>query len=96
MKETIRSYPPGTPERIALETLALVLSAISPNRTRYLVEDVYFDFGQDWIWSTICAHKPSGESWQILNPRDYAEIISGKDTLEAAADLRRGPHWLDK
>lgn len=96
MTETIRIYPNGTEEREALQRLADVLTIASKNGITYHVEETYFDYGQNWKWTTICAYRPDGASWQILNPRNHAEIIAGKETLQAAVDLYNGRYWLDK
>ncbi len=96
MAETIRTYDPTTQEYQALRRVADVLTIASKNKITYHVEDVYFDFGQNWTWTTICAYRPDGHSWQILSPKQHAEIISGKETLQAVVDLYNGPFWLDK
>ena len=97
MAETIRTYGPTTQEYQALRRVAEVLTIASKNRITYHVENVYFDFGQDWIWSTICAYRPDGRSWQILNPKIHADIVTGAmDAITAAARLIHGPSWLDK
>lgn len=43
----------------------------------FKVEDIYFDMGQNWMWSTIVAYNDrDGSSFQALNPRDWKEIIN--------------------
>ena len=97
MAETIRTYGPTTQEYQALRRVAEVLTIASKNRITYHVENVYFDFGQDWTWTTICAYRPGGDSWQILNPAIHADIVTGSlDAITAAARLTQGPCWLDK
>lgn len=40
-----------------LEAVAKMLEALSPNGAVYEVENVYFDFGQDWLWTTIVRYR---------------------------------------
>ena len=96
MTETITVYPYGTEERENLQRVADILTITSPNKITYHVENVYFDFGQDWTWTTITAYRRNGDSWQILNPKKHAAIIAGGDPLQAVLDLRNGPYWQDK
>lgn len=70
----ITKYERGTKEYTALEAAAKLLELASPNGTKYEVEETYFDYGQDWVWTTIVAHPVKGMSWQALNPRDHALI----------------------
>ena len=53
----------------------------------FYVKNVYFDFGQNWMWTTICCNylNPIFEddsSYQILNPKQH-EII----TMNYVTDL---------
>lgn len=41
-----------------------------------VVDDIYFDFGQDWMWTTLVVGRTSGSSYQIY-PRDWEDIIEG-------------------
>lgn len=44
---------------------------------QFKVQDVYFDFGQDWMWTTIIAYNlKDGSSFQMLSPREWEEIIN--------------------
>ena len=95
MSDTIRIYPYGTPERERLQRLADLLTIASLKGFTYHVEDVYFDFGQAWQWSTITTQSPEGLTWQILNPAIHADIVQGMDTLQAALTLKNGPYWED-
>ena len=51
-----------------------------------LVEETYFDFGQDWEWTTLIL-KDLGETGplrevQLISPRQWEDIIKGKDIFE--------------
>lgn len=45
------------------------------------VEDVYYDYGQGWIWTTIVAYRTNSDtsitSWQLLNPARHEKIVFG-------------------
>lgn len=64
---------------IRMEAVASILTAYSPNNAIYKVEDVYFDIGQNWMWTTIVRYRHN-ES-QILYPRDWQNIMEA-DTPE--------------
>lgn len=66
----------------ALETAAKILTALSSNGAYYTVEECYFDYGQDWKWTTVIGHKRDGTSWQAICPRDH-DLITDIGTLEA-------------
>lgn len=74
----IRTYEHYEKEYEWLLCAAAALECASPNGTKYNVEDVYFDFGQDWMWTTIVAYKKDGTSWQALCPRDH-DLICTRD-----------------
>lgn len=46
----------------------------------FTIEETYFDYGQDWKWTTIIAHNTQETgimaSWQALTPRDQEDIIT--------------------
>lgn len=49
----------------------------------YTVEDCYFDFGQNWMWTTIIAHDPSmGTSWQAIYPNMQERILEATSYLD--------------
>lgn len=70
----IKTYEHGDKEYIALEIAAKMLTMLSPNGTDYEVEDVYFDFGANIMWTTVVAYGDTG-NWQALTPRDV-ELIT--------------------
>lgn len=44
----------------------------------FKIEDIYFDAGQDWKWTTIVAYNlKENNQWQCLSPREWEEIING-------------------
>ena len=88
MSDFIKEYFPGTPEYQKLKIAAQMLTTFSTKEIEFLVEDVYFDYGQDWIWTTIIAHDPKEtgilHSWQALSPRQQEPIILANNPLELA------------
>lgn len=93
--EIIRKYAPGTEEYERLEKAAEILTLISPNRKRYYVGDTYFDFGQDWMWTTILREDKDWGDSQALTPRDYEKILTG-NILTALNDIVTDKWWTDK
>lgn len=89
MANTIKVYPHDSNEFRALETVASELTKRSAAGFTYDVEDVYFDFGQDWMWTTIVVHTPSNESWQTLCPRDHERIIYAQDLRPVIDDIKK-------
>lgn len=87
----------GTEEYKRLAAVAAMLEAVSPNEAKYVVEDVYFDYGQDWMWTTICRRGYS--ECQVLYPVQWENIILAKDLAalgKAAEDVRNDEYFGDK
>ena len=87
----------GTREYKSLEAVAKLLEAVSPNEAEYVVEDVYFDYGQDWMWTTIC--RRGFRECQVLNLREWEEILLADDVQEIAYIancIRNGKYFGDK
>ena len=63
-----------------MEAVAKTLEAISPNNAAYEVEDVYFDYGLNWMWTTICRRGYS--ECQILCPKEWEEIVNATSLVE--------------
>jgi len=76
-----------------LEKLALILTFKSPNRYKYEVGETYFDFGQDWKWTTVLCR--TGEygicgSYQALCPAEQEKILLSDGSLEEIAAIADG------
>lgn len=81
MDAFIDIFPEGTDERKQLEKVASLLTQRSPRGYSYYVDEVYFDYGQDWMWTTIlCDDGDWG--YQALCPREQEEILLGGDPEE--------------
>lgn len=95
----IRVFEKNSPEYKNLEKLGAKLHELSAHGTEYRVEETYFDFGQDWVWTTLIACKPyadqrTGElkysTWQALNPREQEEcVLFGDDDAVIEEVARR-------
>ena len=65
-----------------LDRVSTFLTAMSPNKYYYYVGNTYFDFGQDWKWTTILAKTPRGDSYQALSPRQQEDILLARSDEE--------------
>lgn len=80
-----------------LEAVAKMLEALSPNEAIYEVENVFFDFGQNWMWTTIVRYRHM--ECQVLTPKEWNEVISAEtveDLANAVNDIRNGDWFGDK
>lgn len=92
-----RTIKPNTSEFEKLEAAAAMLEAFSPNGAWYTVENVYFDYGQDWMWTTICRSRY--RECQVLSPRDWELIITAEtpaELAEAVEVVRNDKYFNDK
>jgi len=84
----IKTFAKGTQEYKNLEAAAALMTAFSPKGIIYRVQETYFDYGQDWMWTTIIAYEDSPrwgrDSWQALNPREQEEICLTSNVKELA------------
>ena len=88
----------GTRAYKKLETVANMLASFSANNVAYEVSDTYFDYGQDWMWTTIIAFGKDG-SWQVLSPKEWEEIIlavSVKELADVTEKIMAGKYFLDR
>ena len=92
-----RTIAPNTSEFEKLEAAAAMLEAFSPNGAWYTVENVYFDYGQDWMWTTICRKRY--RECQVLCPRDWEAIITAEtpaEIAEAVETIRNDKYFGDR
>ena len=94
--DIIRIYNPSEEGYKKLEKVAEILTIASPTGTVYTVGETYFDFGQNWKWTTILAESPKYGSYQALNPRNHAEILNSENLLDTVASITHDKYWLDK
>lgn len=82
----------------ALEAAAAMLTACA-KRTVYYVDDVYFDLGQGWMWTTVIAHRDDGATWQALNPYEQdliTDICTPESICKAVCSVRASKWNNDK
>lgn len=81
-----------------ISAVAAMLTAFSPNGYEYKVENVYLDFGQNWMWTTITRESKWG-GVQVLNPREWGEVTTA-DSPEAlgkiVSAIMAGEYFNDK
>ena len=82
----IKIYKTQTIEYKKLDLLLKALNILKEENNLdvdFYISDVYFDYGQNWMWTTIvCKYKdvmdfPS--TYQILNPAEYENILLGNE-----------------
>lgn len=95
MTDIIRTYAPDTDAYKRLELAGFILHVLSPNGTIYKVEDVYFDLGQNWMWTTLIAYHPNGSEWQAFCPRDYEKILLTNDMVKTCREIVDDKYWYD-
>ena len=87
---TERTYSRNDREWKNLNAVAKMLESVSKNGYRYEVEDCYFDFGQNWMYTTVICHNPNAtgllSSWQVGCPRDWENIVEA-ETIEDLAKV---------
>ena len=101
MSLAIKTFTMDTQPYKNLELAASMLTYLSPNGRTYRVEDTYFDYGQDWKWTTIIGKKGNGvwSEYQALSPREQERLYFAttiEEVTEAVDDIRNGKYWSDK
>lgn len=83
MSAFISTFKQESDEYLRLEIAALIMNRLSPNGWSYRVGETYFDFGQDWKWTTILCTGNKYGSYQALYPKQQEDIImaSGIDEM---------------
>ena len=69
----IKVFSPSSDEYQKLVLAAQILSNFTGKS--YFVKETYFDYGQDWKWTTILRHDSDGNV-QVLSPRDQENILT--------------------
>lgn len=79
----IRTFNNGSDDFNKLSIAAKMMRAYSESGYLYYVGNTYFDYGLEWVWTTIlCEDEESGLSWQALSPRDQEEILQSHTPKE--------------
>jgi hypothetical protein len=90
MSEAIKLYDVDTQESLKLQTVSNLLNLFDKTDNFYYIDDIYFDHGQDWKWTTIVVAKNGNfsDSYQLLCPRDH-ELIINSLTLNNLVDITK-------
>ena len=86
----IKVFRPHTPEYNKLSRAAAILNAATEGR-RYYVDDTYFDYGQDWKWTTILCER-DGTKWgayQALYPVDQERILNAENGADFIGAVKK-------
>ena len=83
-------------EMSKLEELAKMLQDNSPNNWKYTVEKTYEDFGAGMQWYTIICHDRSGDSWQVLNTKEWLDLMNTGDIEATYSEVINGKYFQDK
>lgn len=82
-----------------LTALAEFLTAKSPRHYEYYVGNTYFDFGQNWLWTTVLCRTLFGSTYQAINAREQERAIlatTEEDMLTLADDILNDSYCPDK
>lgn len=72
----IRIYGPDEPQYFRLKLFCDELNQRNP-AANFRVQTVYFDFGQNWRWTTILAKSRAlNMDYQVLSPAQYEQILN--------------------
>lgn len=85
MSAFISVFDKGSEEYEHLQIAALMMTNRSPNGWFYHVGETYFDYGQDWKWTTILCDGNKFGTYQALSPRQHEEIIMANKIDEMAS-----------
>lgn len=98
MDAFIRVFDNGTEERDKLERIAHILTGLSPRGYHYRVGETYFDYGQNWVWTTVLCDGGSFGGYQALSPAAQEEVILSDiaDLASIAQKILRGKFCPDR
>lgn len=94
----IEVYSKGSDMDKKLNRVASFLTAMSPKGYRYYVDDIYFDYGQNWMYTTVIADDGDG-GYQALNPRQQGKVFfanSIDELYEIAKEVLSGDYTPDR
>lgn len=85
----------NTPEYRYMRDVVKKLNELAAPGYTYRLDDVYLDAGQDWVWTTI-VQDGGWASVQILNPKQWLDIVNGKPTDEVVKEIRSGEYFHEE
>lgn len=97
----IKRYRSDAPEYDKLRRAANILTGLSPNGWSYYVDETYFDFGQNWKWTTILCHRTGRgftDTYQALSPAAQERVILSPvaELPAVCAEILHGKYCPDK
>lgn len=79
-----------------LHELANRLTENSPNKCKYEVKKTYEDFGSGMQWYTIVCYDKKGDSWQVLNTKEWLQLMNTGDVDAVYNEIINGEYFQDK
>lgn len=84
-------------EEIALlDELAQKLESSSVNGYKYVVQHTYEDFGAGMQWYTIVCYDKKGDSWQVLDTKEWLQLMNTGDVDAVYNEIINGEYFQDK
>lgn len=84
-------------EEIALlDELAQKLESSSVNGYKYVVQHTYEDFGAGMQWYTIVCYDRKGDSWQVLDTKEWLQLMNTGDVDAVYSEVISGEYFQDK
>ena len=78
---TIKIFPTNSAEHKKLECAASMLTTYNENGDTWVVGETYFDFGADWMWTTLICKRADGESYQTY-PAAQEKVVTANTPQE--------------
>ena len=86
-----------TPEELdLLERLAQKLEVNSPNGYKYVTQSTYEDYGSGMRWWNIVCYNKKGHSWQVLNTKEWLDLMNTGDVDKVYQDVINEDYFQDK
>lgn len=86
--EYIKTFPVGSEDRNKLTAVASILNVFTNAEHGFVVRDVYFDYEQNLMWTTILCRKYYEDheysDYQCLTPAEQLDIISAESIDDLA------------
>ena len=79
-----------------LEQLAKKLEVNSPNGYKYITKFTYEDFGSGMQWYTVVCYDKKGNSWQVLNTKEWLDLMNTSDIDAVYNEIVNSKYFQDK
>ena len=91
--DAIKLFPSDSDECKRLVQASKMLTIASENGSVYKVEDIYFDMGQNWWWTTIICYAKDGSSFQALSPKEQEDLLFADNIFDGLNKVVNGYGW---